>query len=63
VRLILLTGCRRQEVGSMRWDEIDCGLWTIPAARMKGGRPHEVPLSVLALAQLPPERLANLCLA
>jgi integrase len=63
VRLILLTGGRRQEVGSMRWDEIDGGLWTIPAARMKGGRPHEVPLSVLALAQLPPERLANLCLA
>ena len=53
VRLILLTGCRRQEVGSMRWDEIDGDLWTIPAARMKGGRPHEVPLSALGLAQLP----------
>ena len=53
VRLILLTGCRRQEVGSMQWDEIDGDLWTIPAARMKGGRPHEVPLAVFALAQLP----------
>jgi integrase len=53
VRLILLTGCRRQEVGSMQWDEIDGDLWTIPAARMKGGRPHEVPLSALAAAQLP----------
>jgi integrase len=54
VRLILLTGCRRQEVGSMQWCEIEGDLWTIPAARMKGGRPHEVPLSTLALAQLPP---------
>jgi integrase len=54
VRLLLLTGCRRQEVGSMQWDEIDGDLWTIPAARMKAGRPHEVPLSALALAQLPP---------
>ena len=53
VRLILLTGCRRQEVGSMQWDEIDGDLWTIPAVRMKGGRPHEVPLSALAAAQLP----------
>ena len=53
VRLILLTGCRRQEVGSMQWSEVEVDLWTIPAARMKGGRPHEVPLSALALAQLP----------
>jgi integrase len=54
VRLILLTGCRRQEVGSMRWREIEGDLWIVPAARMKGGRPHEVPLSALAMAQLPP---------
>jgi integrase len=53
VRLILLTGCRRQEVGSMQWSEIEGDLWTIPAVRMKGARPHEVTLPALALAQLP----------
>lgn len=53
VRLLLLTGCRRQEVGSMEWSELAGDLWTIPASRMKGGRAHEVPLSPLALAQLP----------
>jgi integrase len=55
VRLILLTGCRRQEVGSMEWCEIDGELWTVPASRMKGGLAHEVPLPLLALAQLPPK--------
>jgi integrase len=55
VRLILLTGCRRQEVGSMEWCEIDGDLWTIPGSRMKGGQVHEVPLSALARAQLPPK--------
>jgi integrase len=54
VRVILLTGCRRQEVGSMQWVELNGYLWTIPAPRMKGGAAHEVPLSSLALAQLPP---------
>ena len=30
-----------------RWDEIDIqrGLWSVPASRMKGGREHRVPLS------------------
>ena len=58
VRLALLTGCRRSELGGMRWSEIDLAqaLWTIPAARMKAGIAHTVPLSQLALAQLPPRR-------
>ena len=35
VRLLILTGCRRQEVGGMSWGEFDRerrGLWTIPGA-------------------------------
>ncbi len=37
----------------MRWSEIEGDLLTIPAARMKRERPHEVPLPPLALEQLP----------
>jgi integrase len=50
VRLLILTGCRRQEVGSMQWSELDAdaGTWTIPAARAKNGREHTLPLPPLA---------------
>ncbi|QRM27376.1 site-specific integrase [Microvirga sp. VF16] len=43
----ILTAARSGEVLGARWDEInlDARLWTVPAARMKGGRPHRVPLS------------------
>jgi len=51
VRLLILTGQRRNEVACMTWGEIDLGaaLWTIPAERMKNRRAHEVPLSAAAL--------------
>jgi integrase len=55
VRLALLTGCRRDEIGGLRWDEIKDGLITIPQTRTKTGIVHEVPLSALAAAQLPSE--------
>jgi len=50
-RLLLLTGCRRQEIGSMRWSEIDlvAGTFSIPAERSKNGRAHILPLSDMAL--------------
>jgi integrase len=50
VRLLVLTGCRRNEVGQMRWSEInpERRLWTIPAERSKNGRAHAVPLSTQA---------------
>jgi integrase len=58
VRLLLLTGARRNEVARMTWDEVklEHALWTIPAARVKTNSPHEVPLSPMAcdlLASLP----------
>ena len=51
VRLLLLTGQRRDEVRLMSWDEIDldAGLWTIPAARYKTRTDQCVPLSQPAL--------------
>lgn len=52
VRLLILTGARRDEVRMMGWPEIDRerALWTIPAARAKNGRSHLLPLSRPALA-------------
>jgi integrase len=63
VRLILLTGCRRAELGDLTWSEIDdkeCTI-TIPGKRTKNGREHVVPLSHAALAILKdiPQRAAR----
>jgi integrase len=54
VKLLLLTGQRRDEVAVMGWDEVDrsAKMWTIPAARTKNGREHLVPLSDPAIAVL-----------
>lgn len=47
VRLLLLTGARRGEVLSARWDQIDleAGTWSKPAAGTKQKLDHAVPLS------------------
>lgn len=44
---LVLTGCRLSEVTEARVEEIDLDRmeWTIPAERMKAGRPHVVPLA------------------
>ena len=49
VKLLLVTGQRREEVSSMRWDEIRGDLWVIPGPKTKNGKEHEVPLSPLAM--------------
>ena len=53
-KLLLLTGQRRDEVGEMRWREIDSDgrLWVLPRERVKNDRVHEVALSDAALAIL-----------
>jgi integrase len=52
IKLLALTGQRRDEIGGMRWSEIDEDkkLWTIPGSRTKNHREHMVPLSDFALA-------------
>jgi integrase len=47
VRMLILTGQRREEVAGMTWDEIapDLSTWTIPARRAKNNVAHVVPLS------------------
>ena len=51
-KLLILTGCRRQEIGHMCWSEFDFerGTWTLPAARSKNGRAHTLPLLPAMLA-------------
>ena len=51
VKLLVLTGGRRAEVGGMRWSEIDPerGTWTLPAGRSKNRRAHTLPLMPMAL--------------
>jgi integrase len=60
LRVVMLTAVRTNEAREARWDEIDLGqkVWTIPAARMKGGQEHRVPLTMAAIAVL--DKLAAL---
>ncbi|MEO0032114.1 MAG: hypothetical protein RIS94_1872 [Pseudomonadota bacterium] len=50
----ILTAARVGEVIGATWREVDlqAGLWTIPADRMKAGKEHEIPLSPRAVAIL-----------
>ena len=56
LRFCILTACRSGEARGATWSEIDLGarLWTVPAARMKSGRQHRVPLSDAACELLAP---------
>ncbi|MES2033700.1 MAG: tyrosine-type recombinase/integrase [Pseudomonadota bacterium] len=51
LKLILLTMVRKSELQDATWDEIDFvgAVWTIPAARMKKDKAHNVYLSTQAL--------------
>ncbi len=51
VRLLLLTGCRRDEIGGLRRSEInfDNGALTIPGPRTKSGRTLELMLPAIAI--------------
>jgi integrase len=51
VKLLLLTGARRDEIGQGTWAEIDlkARTWTIAKERSKNGLAHEIPLSDAAL--------------
>jgi integrase len=52
--MLILTACRSNEARGARWPEIDLGakVWTVPAARMKGGKEHRIPLSEAAVSLL-----------
>lgn len=47
LEFVMLTACRSGEARLAVWEEFDmeARVWSIPAERMKAGRPHRVPLS------------------
>jgi integrase len=50
LELAVLTATRTSEVLNAKWTDLDAGLWTIPAERMKARREHRVALSKRVLA-------------
>lgn len=54
LEFVILTAARSSEALDATWGEIDLdeGLWTVPAERMKAGKEHVVPLSVAAITLL-----------
>lgn len=54
VRLLIVTGQRREEVTGLQWDELDRDQrqWCLPGSRTKNGEPSTVPLNDLAVAEL-----------
>jgi integrase len=59
IRMLLLTGQRRQEIGALRWSEVEGDVIRLPAERTKNKQPHTVPLSPAALAVLDRRRSAS----
>lgn len=64
LEFLILTAARTGEVLGAKWQEIDWTreVWTIPAARMKAGREHRVPLSgsaILLLSKVEKLRRSN----
>jgi integrase len=51
VRLLIVTGARRDEVASMRWRDLDLerAEWRLSREAVKNDREHVIPLSALAL--------------
>jgi integrase len=47
----ILTASRANEAAAAQWSEFDleAGIWTVPAVRMKAGKQHTVPLSKRAI--------------
>jgi integrase len=64
LRWIILTACRFREAYDMDQDaEVKGDLWTVPAIRMKSEREHIVPLTTLALEQLPFQPVSDVTLS
>ena len=52
VRLLILTGARREEIGQLKWSEIKGDLIALEAARTKNAVPQTIPLSLPAITVL-----------
>jgi integrase len=49
VRLLLLTGQRRDKVATMRWEDVSNGVWTIPSEKREKGNAEALRLPQIAL--------------
>jgi integrase len=51
VRLLILTGCRREEIGGLKWSEVDfdVGVMAIPGERTKNHKGHSLCLPRIAM--------------
>lgn len=58
LRWTILTGARVSQTRGMTWGELN-GDWSIPAERMKQGKPHTVPITPEMRACLPEARAAD----
>jgi integrase len=45
IRLLILTGARRNEIGQLKWSEIKGDVIALDGARTKNAEPHTIPLS------------------
>jgi integrase len=54
VKLLALTGQRRDEIGGLEWSEVDLdnAMISLPPPRTKNKKPHDIPLSPAALGIL-----------
>lgn len=52
IKLLVLTGCRRDEVGSLEWREIAGDQIVLPAQRVKNHREHRIPITAAVRAIL-----------
>lgn len=57
----ILTASRANEAAAAQWNEFDleAGIWTVPAVRMKAGKQHTVPLSKRAIDILKEMKAGN----
>jgi integrase len=52
IKLLILTGCRKEEIGALRWSEIEGDVIKLPGSRTKNCEANDVPLSSPARALL-----------
>jgi integrase len=60
IRLLILCGSRCEEIGGMRWSELDGTKWTLPAERAKNHQKNTLALAQPALNLLPSRREGDL---
>ncbi len=63
LRFVVLTAARYSEAKGWDPEEVKGDLWTVPKVRMKADRDHFVPLTPLALAQLPYRPVSDVALS